>query len=77
VVRDVTVYADDPTQVASIMTAMEHNSGTQILAVRDEDLDLHQQDKIAIRIRVPVDSLYTLRRIFTPGVVEVCLKITK
>jgi len=38
---------------------------------------LHQKGKIAIRSRYPIDSLTTLRRVYTPGVAEVCLKIAK
>jgi malate dehydrogenase (oxaloacetate-decarboxylating) len=43
--------------------------------VRDEVLELHQKGKIAIRSRYPIDSIATLRRVYTPGVAEVCLKI--
>jgi malate dehydrogenase (oxaloacetate-decarboxylating) len=56
---------------------MEANPGTRILAVRDEVLELHQKGKIAIRSRLAVDSLYILRRVYTPGVAEVCLRIAK
>ncbi len=38
-------------------------------------LTLHIKGKIAIRSRFPVDSIATLRRVYTPGVAEVCLKI--
>jgi malate dehydrogenase (oxaloacetate-decarboxylating) len=45
--------------------------------VRDEVLELHQKGKIAIRSRYPIDSMATLRRVYTPGVAEVCLRIAK
>ena len=53
------------------------NPGTRILAIRDEVLELHQKGKIAIRSRILVDNLSILRRVYTPGVAEVCLMIAK
>ncbi|CAG0932221.1 hypothetical protein PLCT1_02019, partial [Planctomycetaceae bacterium] len=48
-----------------------------VIEVRDEVLELHQKGKIAIRSRYPIESLTTLRRVYTPGVAEVCLRIAK
>ncbi len=60
-----------------VLKSMEANPGTRILAIRDEVLELHQKGKIAIRSRVAVDNLSILRRVYTPGVAEVCLRIAK
>ncbi len=76
-VRDIVVFAEDQTQLDSIIRAMSANPGTRVLEVRDEVLELHQKGKIAIRSRYTIDSLATLRRVYTPGVAEVCLKIAK
>jgi malate dehydrogenase (oxaloacetate-decarboxylating) len=75
VVRDITVYAEDAEHMDKVIEAMRANVGTRVLAVRDEVLELHQKGKIAIRSRFPIDSIATLRRVYTPGVAEVCLKI--
>ena len=75
VVRDITVYAEDAEHMDHVIEAMRSNEGTRVLAVRDEVLELHQKGKIAIRSRYPIDSIATLRRVYTPGVAEVCLKI--
>jgi len=75
VVRDITVYAEDAEHMDKVIEAMRANPGTQVLAIRDEVLELHQHGKIAVRSRFPVDSIPTLRRVYTPGVAEVCLKI--
>ncbi|HUI87114.1 MAG TPA: malic enzyme-like NAD(P)-binding protein [Anaerolineales bacterium] len=77
VVRDITIYGDDLAQIEKIVGAISTNPGTKILEVRDEVLELHQKGKIAIRSRFPIDSMTTLRRVYTPGVAEVCLKIAK
>jgi len=75
VVRDITVYAEDAEHMDHVIEAMRVNEGTRVLAIRDEVLELHQKGKIAIRSRYPIDSIATLRRVYTPGVAEVCLKI--
>jgi len=75
VVRDITVYADDAEHMDKVIEAMRANQGTRVIEVRDEVLALHTKGKIAIRSRFPVDSIATLRRVYTPGVAEVCLKI--
>ena len=75
VVRDITVYAEDTLHMDKVIEAMRANPGTRVLEIRDEVLELHQKGKIAIRSRYPIDSLTTLRRVYTPGVAEVCLKI--
>ena len=75
VVRDITIYADDTEHMDKVIEAIRANEGTRVLEVRDEVLALHQKGKIAIRSRYPIDSIATLRRVYTPGVAEVCLKI--
>ena len=77
VVRDITVYAEDLAHMDKVIEAMRVNEGTRVLAIRDEVLELHQKGKIAIRSRYPIDSIATLRRVYTPGVAEVCLKIAE
>ena len=75
VVRDITVYADDEEHMDHVIETMRVNEGTRVLEVRDDVMQVHQKGKIAIRSRFPVDSTATLRRVYTPGVAEVCLKI--
>jgi malate dehydrogenase (oxaloacetate-decarboxylating) len=74
-IREITIYINDEAQLEVVLAAIAANPGTRLLAVRDEVLELHQKGKIAIRSRYPIDSLSTLRRVYTPGVAEVCLKI--
>lgn len=75
IIRDLTIYASDQEQLQHVLDVMSANPGTRILSVRDEVLELHLKGKIAIRSRYEVNSLAILRRVYTPGVAEVCLKI--
>ena len=75
VVRDITIYADDEEHMDHVIETMRVNEGTRVIEVRDDVLQVHQKGKIAIRSRFPIDSTAVLRRVYTPGVAEVCLKI--
>jgi len=75
--RDISIYTQDEAHMEHVLEAMKENPGTRILAIRDEVLELHQKGKIAIRSRFLVDNLSILRRVYTPGVAEVCLRIAK
>jgi malate dehydrogenase (oxaloacetate-decarboxylating) len=76
-IRDLVVAVDNEEQLQKVLAAVEANPGTRLLAVRDEVLELHQKGKIAIRSRCTVDSLDILRRVYTPGVAQVCLMIAR
>ncbi|RPJ01771.1 MAG: NAD-dependent malic enzyme [Candidatus Aminicenantes bacterium] len=73
--RDITVYADDLRHLDRLIKTVEATEGVQLLEVRDEVLEMHQGGKIAIRSRYDISSLSTLRKVYTPGVAEVSLKI--
>ena len=73
--RDITVYADDLKHLDRLVRTVDGTPGARLLEVRDEVLEMHQGGKIAIRSRYDISSLSTLRRVYTPGVAEVSLKI--
>lgn len=77
VVRDITVYAEDEAHMEKLIEAMRANPGTHIDEIRDEVLEMHQKGKIAVRSRYDIDSIAKLRRVYTPGVADVCLKISE
>jgi malate dehydrogenase (oxaloacetate-decarboxylating) len=73
--RDITVYADDLKHLDRLIRTVDGTPGARLLEVRDEVLEMHQGGKIAIRSRYDISSLSTLRRVYTPGVAEVSLRI--
>jgi malate dehydrogenase (oxaloacetate-decarboxylating) len=75
IVRDITVYADDLAHIDRLVRLIRGLPGIELLEVRDEVLEMHQGGKIAIRSRYDISTLGTLRRVYTPGVAEVSLKI--
>ena len=73
--RDITVYADDLKHLDRLIRTVDATPEAHLLEVRDEVLEMHQGGKIAIRSRYDISSLSTLRKVYTPGVAEVSLKI--
>src|SRR5690606_23781883 len=60
-------------QLEQIVAAInEIGDGIQVHAVTDDVLHAHEGGKIAMKSRTPVRSLGDLRRIYTPGVANVC-----
>ncbi|MCJ7580908.1 MAG: NAD-dependent malic enzyme [Candidatus Aminicenantes bacterium] len=75
VVRDLVVFADDQSHMERLINVVHQTSDAELLEVRDDVLEMHQGGKIAIRSRYKINTLGQLRRVYTPGVAEVCLKI--
>ena len=75
--RDIVVFAADPAVMDNLIAAAKTVPDVELLEVRDDVLEMHQGGKIAIRSRYKIDSLEVLRRVYTPGVAEVCLRIQK
>ncbi len=77
VVRDIVVFADDAQHMSTLVDAVEKVADVDLLEVRDEVLEMHQGGKIAVRSRYKINTLGQLRRVYTPGVADVCTKIQK
>ncbi len=77
VIRDLVVFADNAPHMDRLIKVVEDSTLAELLEVRDEVMEMHQGGKIAMRSRYRIDTLSQLRRVYTPGVAEVCLKIQK
>ena len=75
VLRDIDVYVEDESHLMEVLKAIAGIHGVKVVETRDEVMDLHQGGKIQIISRHPVDSVAMLRKIYTPGVAEVCRAI--
>lgn len=77
VVRDLVVFADDQAHMDKLILVVHQAPDAELLEVRDDVLEMHQGGKIAIRSRYKINTLGQLRKVYTPGVADVCLKIKK
>jgi len=75
-VRDIEVLIDSKEQLAKLTEKLSKLRDMSVLEVRDDVLQLHKDGKIRMMSTVEIKSLDDLRRIYTPGVAEVCGLIT-
>ncbi|MEW6720148.1 MAG: malic enzyme-like NAD(P)-binding protein [Thermodesulfobacteriota bacterium] len=70
--RDVTIFADNEAQFRKVQEELGKVEGVIVSEVIDPVLELHRGGKIGVRSRVKLDSISTVRKIYTPGVAKVC-----
>lgn len=75
VIRDVDIMVDDEQGLEEVLEAISRLRNVCIQEVRDEVLEAHREGKIAMRSTHPVATVADLRKVYTPGVANVCLRI--
>ncbi len=70
--RDVTLFVDDDGQLEAVLEAVGKVDGVIISDIIDPVLELHRGGKIAVKSRVAITGISTIRKIYTPGVAKVC-----
>jgi malate dehydrogenase (oxaloacetate-decarboxylating) len=75
--RQIAVQVKSEQQLSDIVKAVELLQGVKLIAVFDEILLAHQGGKIKTVSRSPIRNLDQLRRVYTPGVANVCRAIQK
>lgn len=77
-IRDVSVQCNDVEQLDEIVGAINAiGDGIQVQAISDDVLRAHEGGKIHMKGKVEIRSLGDLRRVYTPGVANVCKVIEK
>lgn len=71
-VRDIDIIVQSEDSLAQIIEEVSKLHAVTVLQVRDEVLELHKEGKIKMVNTVPIDSLESLNKVYTPGVAEVC-----
>ena len=71
-IRDIDVYAENEEQLAQAINEVSRLKEVSVLQVRDAVLEFHKNGKIKMISTVPITSLDTLRKVYTPGVAQVC-----
>lgn len=75
VVRDIEVLVFDESHLDKVLRSVSDTRGVSVLEVRDEVLDLHRGGKIKMVSTQRIDSIDRLRKVYTPGVADVCRRI--
>jgi len=71
-IRDIDVYAENEEQLSRVINEVSKLKEVSVLQVRDAVLEFHKSGKIKMVNTVPITSLDILRKVYTPGVAEVC-----
>jgi len=71
-IRDIDVYAESEEQLSRVINEVSKLKEISVLQVRDAVLEFHKNGKIKMISTVPITSLDTLRKVYTPGVAQVC-----
>nr|WP_176391823.1 NAD-dependent malic enzyme [Marininema halotolerans] len=73
--RNITVHCDSEAHLQEILEALTLLEGVIIHAVSDDVLQAHEGGKIHMKSRLDIRSISDLRRVYTPGVAQVCREI--
>lgn len=76
-VRDISVSASDEDHLKEIIEAVKSVPNVTLTHIIDEVLDVHQGGKIKMIPTYPVSTLDDLRKVYTPGVAQVCTMIKR
>ncbi len=76
-IRDINVLVADEHALQILVDTVTKLPETTIIEVRDEVLELHQGGKIKIVSTTPIKNIDQLRKVYTPGVAEVCRLIVE
>ncbi len=75
--REVTIYVDTEEQMEGILDNLAKVEGIIVEDVIDLVHQLHEGGKIAMKSKMPLDSIGLIRKMYTPGVATICRDIQK
>jgi len=76
-IRDIDVLVSSDGALQTLIDRVAQLPDVTILEVRDEVLELHKGGKIKMVSATPINTLDKLRKVYTPGVAEVCRLIVE
>ncbi len=74
-IRDIDVLTDSQEHLKQVIDTVSNLNGVSVLQIIDDVLELHKNGKIKMVNTIPISTLADLRRVYTPGVAEVCTLI--
>lgn len=76
-IRDITIVVDDEAHLKQVIESVRSTPNCVLKQIIDEVLEMHHGGKIAVKSTYPVDNVDDLRKIYTPGVAQVCAMIKR
>src|SRR5512140_2252638 len=75
--RDITIFVDGDAQLQGVLEELGKVEGVIISDIIDPVLEMHRGGKISVKSRIAIDSISTIRKVYTPGVAKVCKLIQR
>ncbi len=75
--RDITIYLDNNDHLERVLNSIKRVKDIIIDDIIDPVLEIHKGGKISVKSTVPLNSNSDLRRVYTPGVANVCREIQR
>ncbi|HET8944409.1 MAG TPA: NAD-dependent malic enzyme, partial [Dehalococcoidia bacterium] len=76
-VRDIDIIMETLEEFDALVVDFDSHEETTVVELRDEVLTAHLGGKIRVVSRAPIDTFADLGRVYTPGVGEVCRRISE
>jgi malate dehydrogenase (oxaloacetate-decarboxylating) len=76
-IREISVQLEDEAHIERIREGLEALPGVVLDAVLDPVQQIHEGGKIQMKSRVALDSIAEMRKIYTPGVAQICKLIQR
>jgi malate dehydrogenase (oxaloacetate-decarboxylating) len=77
ITREISLQLDDETHLAHVVDGLTTLDSVQVESVIDPVEQAHQGGKIAMKSRYPLESIAEMRKIYTPGVAQICRLIQR
>lgn len=76
-IRDIEVFVESEEHLRQLIDEVSKVREVSVLEVKDDVLELHKNGKIKMISTVSIGSINELRKVYTPGVAEVCKLIAE
>ncbi|HEU5321436.1 MAG TPA: NAD-dependent malic enzyme [Methylomirabilota bacterium] len=76
-VRDIDIIMETLEEFDALVVDLDSHEESTVVELRDEVLTAHLGGKIRVVSRAPIDTFADLGRVYTPGVGEVCRRISE
>jgi malate dehydrogenase (oxaloacetate-decarboxylating) len=77
IIRDISLQMTDEKHLDDVLQGLEKIQGVKVISVADPVQLLHEGGKVGMKSRVKMDSLEAMRKIYTPGVAQICRLIER
>lgn len=76
-VRAFNLLLDDEAHITKVIEGLDRLEGVKVEGISDPVQQIHEGGKIEVKSRVPLETIAEMRRVYTPGVAQICKLIKR